>query len=110
MPPAPRTSVARAVIAALLGLPLAVGASTGASAYTVRTGSGSCGSPVIIDSWATGLTNSRAYLVDGRVHLYEQGYRTYETRHKAQTTSWWQLAGATAYGSDWAYDVKLRCW
>lgn len=102
-------ATARTATAGLLSLGLLAGMATSASAATVTTGSGSCGSIVIIDSWVTGSTNNRAYLTDGRVQLYETGYRTYENRYRAQRTSWWQLSGASAYGSEWAYDVRLRC-
>lgn len=69
-----------------------------------------CGSLIYIDSSVTGSTNNRAYLVDGRVKLYYTGYRSYENRFRHLQTSWAQLSGATAYGSEWAYSVQLACW
>lgn len=100
-----------AVLATLtVALSLVLTVATPALAYTKNTGSGTCGSTLVhIESETTGYSNQRAYLIDGRVILYEKGYRSYANRYAETTTSWATLSGATAYGSEWAYFVRLSC-
>lgn len=101
--------IRRVSLAAVMCLGMVGIGAAPSQAATVTTGSGSCGVPVHIESETTGYSNQRAYLLDGRVILYEKGYRTYTNRYAETTTSWHSLSGASAYGSTWAYYVQLSC-